>query len=88
MTIRWQHFFAVQSVRSEVELVEEAIARLPSQTRQVFYLCRFTDLSYPEIGKQLQLDVRNVESSLANVLMSVHQARVRYKKLIRFSVPS
>jgi RNA polymerase sigma-70 factor (ECF subfamily) len=48
--------------------IERAIADLPADTRTVFLLHRFRDLSYPEIAKLMNLSTRSVARKMADAL--------------------
>ncbi len=48
--------------------LERAIADLPADTRTVFLLHRFRDLSYPEIARVMNLSTRSVARKMAEAL--------------------
>jgi RNA polymerase sigma-70 factor (ECF subfamily) len=48
--------------------IERAIADLPADTRTVFLLHRFRDLSYPEIAKLMNISTRSVARKMADAL--------------------
>lgn len=49
-------------------LIERAIAALPADTRTVFMLHRFRDLSYPQIAQVMGLSTRTVARKMAEAL--------------------
>lgn len=49
-------------------LIEQAIADLPADTRTVFMLHRFRDLSYPQIAQTMKLSTRTVARKMAEAL--------------------
>jgi RNA polymerase sigma-70 factor (ECF subfamily) len=51
-----------------LSMIERAIADLPSDTRTVFLLHRFRDLSYPQIAKAMNLSTRTVARKMAEAL--------------------
>jgi RNA polymerase sigma-70 factor (ECF subfamily) len=61
--------------RSELARIEQALARLPSTTREAFFLCRLNYLDYTEVAERLGITVRNVEKSVATTMLAVREAR-------------
>lgn len=51
-----------------LSLIEQAIANLPADTRTVFMLHRFRDLSYPQIAQVMNLSARTVARKMAEAL--------------------
>jgi RNA polymerase sigma factor (sigma-70 family) len=51
-----------------LSVIESAIADLPSDTRTVFLLHRFRDLSYPQIAEMMNLSTRTVARKMAEAL--------------------
>ena len=51
-----------------LSVIERAIAELPSDTRTVFLLHRFRDLSYPQIAETMNLSTRTVARKMAEAL--------------------
>jgi RNA polymerase sigma factor (sigma-70 family) len=51
-----------------LSVIESAIAGLPSDTRTVFLLHRFRDLSYPQIAEMMNLSTRTVARKMAEAL--------------------
>jgi RNA polymerase sigma factor (sigma-70 family) len=51
-----------------LSVIERAIADLPSDTRTVFLLHRFRDLSYPQIAETMNLSTRTVARKMAEAL--------------------
>jgi RNA polymerase sigma factor (sigma-70 family) len=50
------------------ELLERAVAALPADTRTVFLLHRFRDLTYPQIAAVMSLSVRTVARKMAEAI--------------------
>jgi RNA polymerase sigma-70 factor, ECF subfamily len=50
------------------EVLEQAIQQLPPDTRTVFLLHRFRDLSYPEIARVMGLSARTVARKMAEAI--------------------
>lgn len=59
---------------ARIARAEEAIARLPDLTREVFIMHRFEDLSYEGIARRLDIDVKEVEAHIAATLVAVRRA--------------
>jgi RNA polymerase sigma factor (sigma-70 family) len=51
-----------------LSVIERAIADLPADTRTVFLLHRFRDLSYPQIAETMNLSTRTVARKMAEAL--------------------
>jgi RNA polymerase sigma factor (sigma-70 family) len=51
-----------------LSVIESAIADLPSDTRTVFLLHRFRDLSYPQIAEMMNLSTRTVARKMAEAI--------------------
>ena len=51
-----------------LNVIERAIAELPSDTRTVFLLHRFRDLSYPQIARTMNLSTRTVARKMAEAI--------------------
>ena len=49
-------------------LLERALAELPQDTRMVFILHRFRDMSYPQIAKVMSLSARTVARKMAEAI--------------------
>lgn len=50
------------------ERIEKAIASLPGNSRGVFMLSRFEEMSYKEIAERLEISVKTVEKHMSNAL--------------------
>jgi len=55
-------------------LLERAIAQLPQETRTVFLLHRYRDLSYPEIAALTRLSARTVARKMAQAIEQLSAA--------------
>lgn len=55
-------------------VIEQALRELPKPVRDAFILSRFENLSHAEIGKQLRLTHRSVETYIGKALLSVRNA--------------
>jgi RNA polymerase sigma-70 factor, ECF subfamily len=64
-------FLAEQQVRA---VIEQAIAEMPHDTRTVFLLHRFRDLSYPQIAQVTRLSARTVARKMAEALEHLSEA--------------
>ena len=58
------------------ESIENAVARLPKQCRQVFQLSRDQGLQYIEIADRLQLSVKTIETQMSRALKSLRKSLV------------
>lgn len=54
-------------------LIEEAVAQLPQQQREVFLLSRFEGLSYLEIGRQMGIANNTVKNHLVKALKFIRE---------------
>jgi len=54
--------------RQLLDIVEETIAGMPAETRSVFLMSRFRDMSYPEIAHALNLSARTVTRKMAEAM--------------------
>lgn len=59
---------------ARIACAENAIARLPDMTREVFLLHRFDDLQYDQIAQRLAIDVKEVETHIAATLVALRRA--------------
>jgi hypothetical protein len=64
----------------DMELYQRAFDALPLRTREIFWLHRARDLSYPEIAAQLGIAVEDVQEELANALVGIDRALVEYER--------
>jgi len=55
-------------------IIEQTLARLPTETRAVFVLSRFNEMSYPEIAQALRLSPRTVARRMAEALEAFSRA--------------
>lgn len=59
---------------ARIACAEEAIARLPELTREVFFMHRFDGRSYERIARRLDIDVKEVEAHIAATLITLRRA--------------
>lgn len=64
-----------EDVDPEIRRVEQAIARLPKRTREVFMMHRFDDLGYDRIAYRLDMSEKAVEQEMVRVLRAIRKAR-------------
>jgi RNA polymerase sigma-70 factor (family 1) len=61
-------------MESELErMVQKAIVELPPQCQAVFKLSRFENLTYAEIGAQLNISVKTVENHMVKALRTLRE---------------
>lgn len=60
--------------RDLLRRVEQAIARLPGRTREIFLAHRFEDLTYPEIAERMDVSVATVEKHISSALRHLRRA--------------
>lgn len=54
--------------------LKQALLNLKPQTRQIFILSRFEEMTYPEIAEQLNISSRTVERHMSSALDQLQQA--------------
>jgi RNA polymerase sigma-70 factor (ECF subfamily) len=52
----------------------EAVETLPEQCRQIFNLCRFEELSYPEISVRLGISLSTVKTQMQRAMVKLSEA--------------
>jgi RNA polymerase sigma factor (sigma-70 family) len=52
--------------------LESAVASLPRDTRMVFMLVRFRDMSYPDIARFMNISTRTVARKMADAMQILH----------------
>jgi len=52
---------------------KNALSTLPEQCREVFHLCRFEDMSYTEVGKELNISVNSVKTQMKRALSKLRE---------------
>jgi len=63
------NYVAEQVTANELQLaINKALSVLPSQCRKVFELSRMDQLSYSEIGKELNISINTVENHISKAL--------------------
>lgn len=67
-TEEWMHVQELSLV------IENTLQKLPSRSRDVFYLSRFEHLSNPEIAQRLNLSTRTVEWHISEALKHLRHA--------------
>lgn len=65
----------IVATRDELRRLEQALARLPQRTRQVFMLNRFHNCTYDEIAHGLGVSYSTVEREIAKAIMACRFAR-------------
>ena len=55
------------------KVIKDAEARLPKQTALIFALSRHTELTYPQISKELNISVKTVEYHISKALKSMRE---------------
>jgi RNA polymerase sigma-70 factor, ECF subfamily len=65
------------SEQIEKEL-EEAIAALPEQCRKIFKMCRYEDLSYPEISDMLNVSLSTVKTQMSRAMEKLLRQMEKY----------
>jgi RNA polymerase sigma factor (sigma-70 family) len=64
---------ALTIFRQQCELLLDAIAALPCQTRHVFLLRKIDDMSYADIGSQLGISEKTVQRHLVKAMLHCHR---------------
>lgn len=59
--------------RESLDRVQRSITDLPDQTRRIFLLSRFEELTYPEIAQKLDVSTRTVERHIARAMSVLRQ---------------
>jgi RNA polymerase sigma-70 factor (ECF subfamily) len=59
-------------------IIMTAIEQLPNKCRAIFSLSRFSNLTYKEIAKQLDISVKTVEAQISIALKRVHEYLSKY----------
>jgi RNA polymerase sigma-70 factor (ECF subfamily) len=59
--------------------LEQAIDDLPQQCREIFSLCRFEELSYPEISAKLNISLSTVKTQMSRAMEKLY---LRMEKFI------
>ncbi len=59
---------ALEEVESQIA---QAIDSLPVQCKEIFLLCRFNSLTYPEIGQKLGVSVNTVKTQISRALQKI-----------------
>lgn len=62
------------SWQQSVAQLKQALLQLKPQTRQIFLLSRFEELTYPEIAEQLKLSSRTVERHMSKASQTLRDA--------------
>ncbi|MDX9882814.1 MAG: RNA polymerase sigma-70 factor [Prolixibacteraceae bacterium] len=66
--------------------INAAIQELPPKCREIFMLCRFDDLKYPEIAGRLNISVKTVEMQISIALKKIRKklSHSQYVNLLAF----
>ncbi|WP_158213691.1 RNA polymerase sigma factor [Sphingopyxis witflariensis] len=70
---------AALEARDAMRRIQQAIARLKPQTRGIFLMHRFDDLSYEEIAAAKGISVKGVEWHIAQAMIAIRKARTDRK---------
>ena len=62
------------SWQQSIKQLKQALLQLKPQTRQIFLLSRFEELTYPEIAEQLKLSSRTVERHMSKASKHLQDA--------------
>ncbi|UCH14181.1 MAG: RNA polymerase sigma-70 factor [Bacteroidales bacterium] len=65
------------SGRIEQDL-ETEIEQLPEQCKTIFRLCRYENLTYPEIAKQLNISLSTVKTQMSRAMKKLREKMGRY----------
>jgi RNA polymerase sigma-70 factor (ECF subfamily) len=70
---------AIQHLEGEEvrKILNEAIDKLPEKCRVIFMLSRYDELSYAEIGKELNISIKTVENQIGKALKFLRLALIR-----------
>ena len=71
----------LSEVRELSSLIEQAIASLPTQCREVFRKSREEEKSYPVIAKEMGISVKTVEGQISKALKMLRSAVETYQIL-------
>lgn len=55
-------------VAQDLQRLKRCIHRMPETTRKVFLLCRFDEMTYPEIAATLKISTRTVERKMRDAM--------------------
>lgn len=56
------------------EALKTAINELPEQCRQIFILCRYENLSYPQIAEKLSISLSTVKTQMGRAMSKLKEA--------------
>jgi len=65
-------FDGMFSDQFEIAFTRE-LEKLPEQCREIFILCRYEQLSYPEIAKQLNISLSTVKTQMVRAMMKLKE---------------
>ena len=66
------------------EIVNHTLEKLPSKTRQIFFMNRYEDISYPEIAKKLFVNQKTVEYHISKALKALRAVLKDYLSFLYF----
>lgn len=69
-----------ENVDPEIRRVEQAIARMPKRTSDVFIMHRFDGLGYDRIAHRLGISEKTVEREMVRALRAIRKARKDYAR--------
>lgn len=65
---------AALDTREQRELIQAAISELPPRCKEVFVLHQLKDLTYKEVGSQLNISLNTVKNHYINALLRLRKA--------------
>jgi RNA polymerase sigma-70 factor, ECF subfamily len=67
-------FFISGRLEKMEETLQSAIMHLPDQCRQIFELCRYENLSYPQIAEKLSVSLSTVKTQMGRAMAKLKEA--------------
>ena len=68
------------------EIVNHTLEKLPSKTRQIFFMNRYEDISYPEIAKKLFVNQKTVEYHISKALKALRAVLKDYLSFLIYLI--
>ena len=66
--------------------VNHTLEKLPSKTRQIFFMNRYEDISYPEIAKKLFVNQKTVEYHISKALKALRAVLKDYLSFLIYLI--